>query len=72
MASMTSNIRVNLDLTLTSIAGWPEVIEVRVEVKCALCALVIRLRVAYTQNDETLGRNSLRHLGKATLPISGH
>jgi len=33
-------------------------------VKGALCALVIRIRVSYNQNDETLSRNSLRYLSK--------
>jgi len=33
--------------------------------KGALCAEVIRLRVSYNQNDETLSRNSLRYLSKA-------
>jgi len=43
---------------------------VRVTLKGALCAQVIRLRVSYTQNDETLSRNSLRYLSKANLPIA--
>jgi len=39
-------------------------------VQGALCAYVIRLRVSYTQNDETLSRNSLRYLSKTNLPIA--
>jgi len=39
-------------------------------VKGALCADVIRLRVSYYQNDETLSRNSLRYLSKANLSIA--
>ena len=31
---------------------------------------MIRLRVSYNQNDETLSRNSLRYLSKANLPIA--
>jgi len=42
------------------------------EVKGALCAEVIRLRVSYNQNDETLGRNSLRYRSRANLPILVH
>jgi len=38
--------------------------------KGALCAEVIRLRVSYNQNDETLSRNSLRYLSKSNLPIA--
>ena len=41
-------------------------------VKGALCAYLIRLRVSYNQNDETLSRNSLRYLSKASLPIAVH
>ena len=41
-------------------------------VKGALCAQVIRLRVSYNQNDETRSRNSLRYLSKANLPIVCH
>ena len=33
--------------------------------KVALCAEVIRLRVLYNENDETLSQNSLRYLSKA-------
>jgi len=40
--------------------------------KCALCAEVLRRRVSYNQNDETLSRNSLRYLSKANLPIAVH
>jgi len=36
----------------------------------ALCAYVIRPRVSYNQNDETISRNSLRYLSKANLPIA--
>jgi len=35
--------------------------------KGALCAEVIRPRVSYTQNDETLSRNSLINMSKANL-----
>jgi len=42
----------------------------RVRVEDALGAQVIRLRVSYNQNDETLSRNSLRYLSKANLPIA--
>jgi len=38
-------------------------------VKGALCAYVIRLRVSYNQNDETLSRNSLRYLSKSSLKV---
>jgi len=41
-------------------------------VKCALCVYVIRLRVSYNQTDETLSRNSLRYLSKASLPMAVH
>jgi len=41
-------------------------------VKGALCACVIRLRVSYSQNDETLSRNSLMYMSKANLPIAVH
>jgi len=39
-------------------------------IKGALCAYVIQLRVSYNQNDETLSRNSLRYLSKASLTIA--
>jgi len=39
-------------------------------VEGALCACVIRLRVYYHQNDETLSRNSLICMRKAKLPIA--
>jgi len=38
--------------------------------KGALCAEVIRLRVSYHQDDETLSRNSLMYKSKANLPIA--
>jgi len=38
-------------------------------IKGALCAYVIRLRVSYNQNDETLSQNSLMYLSKVNLPI---
>ena len=38
----------------------------------ALCVQVIRLRVSYNRNDETLSRNSLRYLSKANSPIAVH
>jgi len=38
--------------------------------KGALCTEVIRLRVSYDQNDETLSQNSLRYLSRASLPIA--
>jgi len=38
-----------------------------IRVKGALCAEVIRLRVSYNQNGETLSRNSLCYLSKAYL-----
>jgi len=39
-------------------------------VEGALCAYVIRLRVFYTQNDETLSRTSLTYMSNANLPIA--
>ena len=36
----------------------------------ALCASGIRFRVSYTQNDETLSRNSLRYVSEANLPMA--
>ena len=36
--------------------------------KGALCAEVIRSRVTYNQNDETLRRNSLMYMSKAIYP----
>ena len=39
-------------------------------IKGALCAQVIRLRVFYNQNDETLSRNSLIYMSKASLTIA--
>ena len=44
---------------------------IRLRVKGALCAQVIRLRVSYNQIDETLSRNSLMYMSKANLPIAG-
>ena len=41
-------------------------------VKGALSAQVIRLRVFYNQNDETLSRNLLMYMRKANLPIAVH
>jgi len=38
--------------------------------KVALSAQVIRPRVSYNQNDETLRRNSLMYMSKAHLPIA--
>jgi len=40
--------------------GWPEV-------KGALCAEVIRIRVSSNQNDEALRRNSLMYMSKVNL-----
>jgi len=42
------------------------------QLKGALCAYVIRSRVSFTQNDETLSRNLLRYLSKANLPMAVH
>ena len=42
---------------------------IRIRIKGALCAYVIRLRVSNIQNDETLSRNSLRYLSKANLSM---
>jgi len=39
--------------------------EMRPCVKGALCAEVIRLRVSYDQNDETLSRNSLIYMSRS-------
>ena len=38
----------------------------------ALCAEVIRLRVSYHPNDETLSRNSLMNMSNANFPIAVH
>jgi len=71
--SSTRNIYIDLNLSIghLELARAKRVVAlVRVRVKGALCAQVTRLRVCYTQTDETLSRNSLRCLSKAKLPIA--
>jgi len=41
----------------------------KVDLKGALCAKVIRLRVSDKYTDETLCQNSLRYLSNANVPL---
>ena len=53
---------------IVCLCAWPISLLTNPTLKGALCAYVIRLRVSYNQNYESLSQNSLRYLGKMNLP----